>query len=98
MRNAWHRACFRLTVDRRSFRSCAMPTVPVQDWGDALMTSFTGALALFFAAIPRVIGFVLILVIGWFVASLSAKAIGALLRAVHFDELANRSGFSGFVQ
>ena len=55
-----------------------MPTVPVQDWGDALMTSLTGALALFFGAIPRVIGFVLILLIGWFSISIVADFPSAM--------------------
>lgn len=75
-------------------------TVPaaVDDWGTAMMTSLTGAMALFFSAIPRVIGFVLILVIGWFIASLIAKGISALLHAVNFNQLAERAGFAGFVK
>ena len=73
-------------------------TVAVRDWGQALMTSLTNALALFFAAIPRVIGFAIILIVGWFIASLLARGVAALLRAVHFNELAQRSGFAGFVQ
>ena len=42
-----------------------MPTTPVRDWGEALMTSLAAALAMFLGAIPRVIGFLLILIIGW---------------------------------
>jgi len=37
-----------------------MVPVQIRDWGDALLTSMTQALALFLAAIPKVIGFVLI--------------------------------------
>jgi len=62
------------------------------------MTSVAAALAMFLGAIPKVIGFVVILVIGWFIANLIAKAVGALLRAVKFNDLAQRSGLSGFVQ
>ncbi len=51
-----------------------MPVV-VNDWSEAMMTSLAGAMAMFFSAIPRVIGFVLILVIGWFIASLIGKGI-----------------------
>ena len=69
----------------------------VNNWGDAVMNSTTGALAMFFAAIPKIIAFALILVIGWFVASLIAKGVGALLRAVHFNDLARKSGFADFV-
>lgn len=70
----------------------------VHDWGSALMTSLTGAMALFFAAIPRIIGFVLILVIGWFIATLIGKGVAALLRGINFNGLAERSGFAGFVK
>ena len=73
-------------------------TTAVTDWSAAMMTSLTGAMAMFFAAIPRVIGFVVILVIGWLVASLLEKAVSALLHAVKFNSLAERAGFAGFVQ
>jgi hypothetical protein len=69
----------------------------IQDWGNAMLTSLTAALAMFFAAIPRIIGFALILIIGWIVASLIAKAVAALLHAVNFNGVAQRSGFAGFV-
>lgn len=72
--------------------------VGIRDWGDALMVSLTDALTVFLAAIPKIIGFVLIIIIGWFVASLLAKAVAALLRTVHFNELAQRAGFADFVQ
>jgi hypothetical protein len=75
-----------------------MPAAPVNDWGEALLTSFSAALAMFLSAIPRVFAFVVILVIGWIVASLLAKAVATLLRAVRFNDLAYRSGFAGFVQ
>ena len=70
----------------------------IQDFSEATMTSLAGAMALFFAAIPRVLGFLVILVAGWFIASLLAKAVEALLRAVKFNDLAQRAGFTGFVQ
>ena len=63
-----------------------------------MMTSLVGAMALFFAAIPRVIGFVLIILIGWFVATLLEKVVRGLLHAVKFDNLAQRAGLAGFVQ
>ena len=75
-----------------------MVPVPVRDWGDAVLASITQALALFVAAIPKIIGFVIILVIGWFVASLVAKGAAALLRSVRFNEMSQRSGFAGFVR
>jgi hypothetical protein len=72
--------------------------VPVRDTGDALKASLTGALNTFFSAIPRIIGFVVVLVIGWIIASLLAKGVKALLHAVRFNDLAQRSGFADFVQ
>src|SRR5437868_736498 len=75
-----------------------MPTAPITTWGEALITSFAAAFAVFMAAIPRIIGFVVILIVGWIVASLLAAAVARLLRAVNFNDLARRSGFTGFVQ
>jgi hypothetical protein len=69
----------------------------IQDWGQAFMTSLAAALALFLAAIPRIIGFLLVIIIGWFIATALAKAVGAILRRVDFDGLASRSGFTSFV-
>jgi len=40
---------------------------------------------------------VVILIVGWFISSLIEKGVAALLRAVRFNELAERSGFAGFV-
>jgi hypothetical protein len=70
----------------------------ITDWGAATMTSLTAALSLFLAAIPRIIGFLLIIIIGWFISGLLATAVAALLRAVRFNDLAQSSGFSGFVR
>lgn len=70
----------------------------ITNWGQAFMASLTGALAMFFGVIPRLLGFIVILVVGWFIASLIGKGFAALLNAVKFNELAERSGFSGFVR
>src|SRR5262245_48913077 len=74
-----------------------MVPLPVRDWGEALTTSIAQALSLFLAAIPRIIGFLIILAIGWFIATLVAKAVAALLRGIRFNDMAERSGFAGFV-
>lgn len=70
----------------------------VRDWSEAMMTALAGGLAMFFAAIPKVIAFAVILVVGWFIAGLIARLAARLLRAVHFNELADRSGFGNFVR
>ncbi|HSL30255.1 MAG TPA: hypothetical protein VK900_13735 [Anaerolineales bacterium] len=70
----------------------------VTDWGTAVMTSLTAALSLFLAAIPRIIGFLVIIIVGWLISGALAAGVAALLRAVRFNELAQNSGFSGFVR
>ena len=74
-----------------------MVPVPIRDWSDAITNSMGQALALLLAAVPRIIGFLIIVAIGWFIASLIAKGVSALLRSVRFNDMAERSGFSGFV-
>lgn len=73
-----------------------MLNAPVSDWGTAVMSSMAAALAILLAGIPKVIGF--ILVIGWLVASAIAAVVTAVLRAVKFNDLAQRSGLTGFVR
>ena len=75
-----------------------MPVVnTVTNWGEAMLTSFAGALTLMFAAIPKIIGFALILFVGWLLASLAYRAIAALLRHMHFDGFSNRIGLSDLI-
>lgn len=66
-------------------------------WGAALATSLATALSLFLGAIPRVIGFLVILIIGWIISGLLAAAVAALLRAVRFNVLAQNAGVQGFI-
>ena len=68
-----------------------MQVPAIQGWGEAMMTSIAAALALLMAAVPKVIGFLLILLVGWFIAGLIAKAVGAILRNVRFNDFARRS-------
>lgn len=70
----------------------------INEWGAALTASLTSALSLFLAAIPRIIGFLVIIIIGWLISGALAAGVAALLRAVRFNDLAQRSGLSGFVR
>ena len=72
--------------------------VPVRDTGDAFRASLAGALNTLLSAIPRIIGFAVVLIVGWIISSLLARGVEALLRAVKFNDLARRSGFADFVQ
>ncbi|MDB5884356.1 MAG: small-conductance mechanosensitive ion channel-like protein [Polaromonas sp.] len=69
----------------------------VTEWSTALMSSLATAMALFFSAIPKIFGFIVILIVGWVVASLVEKAVAALLRTIKFNDLAKRSGLADFV-
>jgi hypothetical protein len=77
--------------------------VPVQttvvrpSFTDTLLTSFRDAFAMILSAIPRILGFIVIVAIGWFVSSLLARAVVGLLRAIRFDELMQRSGLADFM-
>ncbi len=70
----------------------------ITNWSDAIIASLAQASSMFFAAVPRILGFAIILIVGWILASLIGKAVSALLRAVHFDALAQRSGLTGFIR
>jgi len=75
-----------------------MPIAPFTDWGEAIRASLAGALALLLAGIPRIIGFLLILLIGWFISGLLARAVAGLLRVIRFNDLAQRAGIADFVR
>jgi hypothetical protein len=63
-----------------------MSTVPVTDWGQAILTSVAAALALLLGAIPRVLGFAVILIVGWIIASALATAVAAVFRTVKLND------------
>ena len=74
-----------------------MPT-QVTEFSDAMFTSLAAAMALFFSAVPKIIGFLLIIVAGWFIASLIERGLAAVLRTIKFNELAERAGLADFVR
>lgn len=69
----------------------------ISEWSAALMGSMTAAMSLLFSSIPKILGFAVILIVGWLIASVFERALAAILRAVKFNELAQRSGFTDFV-
>lgn len=70
----------------------------ITDWGTAIWTSLTNALGLAFAFIPKLIGFLIILLIGWLVATALAKAVTFLLRKIGFDRFSERIGLTRLEQ
>ncbi len=70
----------------------------ITDWGTAIWTSFTSALVLAFALIPKLIGFLLILLVGWFVARGLERGTVWLLGRIGFERVSNRIGLTQFQQ
>jgi Conserved TM helix len=70
----------------------------IQNWGAALWTSLTNALGLVFAFVPKLLGFLVILLIGWIVAALLGKGVTYLLRRVGFDRFSERIGLTQLEQ
>src|SRR5256714_15384706 len=79
-------------------------TVPVQtqvvqpSFTDTLVGSFRDAFSMILGAIPRILGFIVVVAIGWFVSTLLARGVLGLLRAIRFDELMQRSGIADFMK
>ena len=69
----------------------------INDWATALTTSLATALGLFLGAIPRIIGFLVIVILGWLISGALAAGVAALLRAVRFNVLAQNAGIQGFI-
>jgi hypothetical protein len=65
--------------------------------GASIKTSLGQAIAATLAWLPRLIAFVLILLIGWIVSSLLARVVGTVLRTIKFNDLMARIGVAGFV-
>jgi hypothetical protein len=64
-----------------------MPTGTVQDWGNAVYVAVSTALTNFLAAIPAVIGALLILIIGWILSNILARLVDEVLERAGADRL-----------
>jgi hypothetical protein len=62
-----------------------------------MIASFRDAFSMILSAIPRILAFIIIVAIGWFVSSLLAKGVTGLLRAIRFEDLMQKSGLADFV-
>jgi len=66
--------------------------------GTAIFNAFANALNLVLTFIPKFIGFLVILLVGWIVATVVSKALTFLLRKIGFDRMADRIGLTRFEQ
>jgi hypothetical protein len=64
----------------------------------AVVTSFAAALALLFEFIPRLLGFLVIILIGYIVAAALSRAVTFILRKVGFDRIGDRIGLTRLLQ
>jgi hypothetical protein len=70
----------------------------ITNWSQGIFTALTNALNLLLTFIPKFIGFVVILLVGWIIASLISRAVTFLLRKVGFDRVSDRIGLTRFEQ
>ena len=71
-----------------------MPVAPITDISQALLNS----LAVFLAAIPAIIGAILLLIVGWIISAVIGGLVARVLRAIHFDDLADKAGVTAFLR
>lgn len=57
-----------------------------------IINAFTTALGTVFNFVPRLVSFLVILLIGWFISYIVGKAVTMLLRKVGFERLSERAG------
>lgn len=65
---------------------------------EVLLESFKSFGQQFSAALPSVIGAILILLIGWVIAKVVSGAIGRLLKVVKFEKLAEKVGVNQMLE
>jgi mechanosensitive ion channel-like protein len=70
----------------------------IADIGTSVVNSLSNALNLIVTFVPKLIGFLIILLVGWILATALRKAVTLLLRKVGFDRLSNRIGLTRFDQ
>ncbi|GAC1679680.1 MAG: hypothetical protein NVS9B9_31620 [Ktedonobacteraceae bacterium] len=70
----------------------------ITNLGAAIFNAFANALNLILTFIPRIIGFLIILLVGWIVATVVSKALIFVLRKIGFDRMADRIGLTRFEQ
>lgn len=70
----------------------------IENWGQAFLVSASNALNQIIGALPAILAFLLILLIGWWLAGLISNLVASLLRSVRFNELSDRAGITGFIR
>jgi hypothetical protein len=69
----------------------------VSDWGQAIMLAVTRALSDFMSFVPKLIGALVILLIGWLISRVVSTLVTKGLRAVRFNQIADRAEIDQFL-
>lgn len=69
----------------------------VTDWSSSIITGVTAGFSQLIGAIPFIIGALILLIVGWFVASIIGGVVGKLAHAAHFDHIGDRTGINDFL-
>ena len=65
--------------------------------GASIKTSLAQALGATVAWLPRLLAFILIVLVGWIVSALLARVVGTVLRTIKFNDIMARIGVGGFL-
>lgn len=66
--------------------------------GQSILSAFTQALSMVFAFVPKLIGFLVLLLIGWLIATALKKVAMLALRKIGFDRIGERIGLQRLEQ
>jgi small-conductance mechanosensitive channel len=69
-----------------------------QDFSDSLQLAFRDALSDFFTFVPKLLGAVLLLLVGWFLGKLIGTLVTKALRAVRFNQIADKAEIDDFLR
>jgi hypothetical protein len=70
---------------------------PPPSIGASIKASFGQAIGATLTWLPRLLAFIVIVLVGWIVSALLARGVGTVLRTIKFNEVMARIGVSGFV-
>ena len=65
--------------------------------GSQITEGLGQAWAMIATFVPKLLGFALVMLVGWFIAKALSKAVGFLLKRVGFDRLVDRSGLGSMM-
>lgn len=69
----------------------------VNDWGTAIMVALTRALGDFMAFIPKLLGALLLLLVGWLISRALEALVSKGLRAIRFNQIADKAEIDQFL-